>query len=622
MTGATITDSKFHSRNKIKSRLLKRAAESWGYQEWEMDAFDPLVNLLIEACSVEFEKVYTELNSTQNRILERLSHVLIPEVIDTVYPACGIMQTRATESSTWLQPETQFVAKKQFLPTSSDNQKNQPDVFFTPLQPFKVFNATIDMVATDHVLWQIEKGLSKNSVCQRQYIIPKNHHSVWLGIDMSHELHSLNGMTFYFDWVNEPDKAWYLQYLPFSKWWLGKTELKYHQGLPVNKGGVDAHPLADAFNSLKKIENTMKGLFSHHYITLQEDAPSPAIEKIAYPAEFEKIFPAEYLKKIKKPLVWLEIQFPLSLPDAALNNIFCAINAFPVINRKFNRITYKLQPSVNCIPLNTKEHFLAIKEVSNSRNVRLKPVPIASLGELEVETYTLRFQGANRFDERDAIEKIYELLEILRDEYASFASIGQDFLHSVLIKLKQNMSRLEQKLIDNAVVSGSVPYILAKTQQSNDIAYIDYWTSQGTTANKITSGTKVTVYNNADIKETDTFLLTATFGGKEKIGTNQKINVFKRTLLTRGRIVTHDDIKTSCFAELGEKLQDVVISKKVQAGRTPNAGFFRCIEVVLVPNTQHYYDATEWEHVCLLLQQTLSENSTGNIPFLVVVKKV
>ncbi len=184
------------------------------------------------------------------------------------------------------------------------------------------------------------------------------------------------------------------------------------------------------------------------------------------------------------------------------------------------------------------------------------------------------------------------------------------------------MSRLEQKLIDNDVVSGSAPYILAKTQQTNDIAYIDYWTAQGIAANKINSGTKVSVYNSSDIREENTFFITSTFGGKEKISTNQKINVFKKTLLTRGRVVTHDDIKTTCFAELGDKLQAVIIQKKVQAGRTPNAGFFRCIEVLLIPNPQQHYDATEWEHVGSLLQQNLEQDSTANIPFLVKIKTV
>jgi hypothetical protein len=623
MTGVSITDNKAHTRNKIKSRLLKKAADTWGYQEWEMDAFDPLVNLLIEACSVEFEKLYTELNTTQNRILERLSHILIPEVIDTVYPACGIMQTRSAEGIALLYPETQFVVKKQFLPASLDKQRNYPDIFFTPLQTCTVANAAIHLLATDQLLWQVENGLSKNSIGSRQYTIPKSYHSLWIGLEIGDEVKTLNGMSFYFDWFNEPDKAWYLQYLPFAKWLLDKREIKFSPGLHTENETTPARPqLEDAFNPLKKIERTIKGIFDNNYITLHDDTPLGSIQKVYYPAEFEKIFPQEVLKKLKTKSVWLEVQFPLSLPDIAINNVFCAINTFPVINRKLNRLTYKLQPSVNCIPLMSKEDFLAIKEVTNSRNIRLKPVPIASLGELEVETYTLRFQGANRFDQRDALEKIYELLEMLRDEYASFASVGQDFLHSVLIKLKQNMSRLEQKVIDNALVSGAAPYILAKTQQLNDIAYIDYWTCQGIAANKINNGTKVSVYNNADIKEADTFLVTGTFGGKEKISASQKINVFKRTLLTRGRIVTHDDIKTSCFAELGDKLYDVVISKKVVAGKTPNAGFSRCIEVMLVPNTQHHFEASEWEQVCLLLQQTLQQDATGNIPFVVKVKKV
>ena len=42
------------TKERIKSRILKKAADLWGYQEAEIDAFDPLVNLLVEATSVEF----------------------------------------------------------------------------------------------------------------------------------------------------------------------------------------------------------------------------------------------------------------------------------------------------------------------------------------------------------------------------------------------------------------------------------------------------------------------------------------------------------------------------------------------------------------------------------------
>jgi hypothetical protein len=626
MTPGTTQDTKFYTRNKIKSRLLKKAAELWGYQEWEMDAFDPLINLLIEANSVEFEKLYTEINTTQNRILERLSHILIPEVTDTVHPACGIMQSRAQESSAFLHADTQFILKRQFLPGAKNLGKDtDAEIFFTPLQKTKLFNASIEYIATDLGLWHMEKSVSKNLVTSRSYTIPKSYHSLWIGIHLHESIKNIQGLSFFFDWFNEPDKHWYLQYLTISKWLFNKKLLTPRYGLweeveleEVQKKTI----LEDEFNPLKKIEQQIRGLFSSHYITLNENTPVNSADLRPYPEEFETLFSKEGCKELKKPLLWLELQLPLSMPNEALTNLFCAINTYPTINRKLNRASYKLQPTINCIPMPSKEQFLAVKEVANTNGIPLKPVPLSSINELEVETYTLRFQGANRFDQRDAAEKIYELLDMLRDEYASFASVGQDFLHSILLKLKQNMSRLEQKMFDSSLVAGNTPYLLVKSQQVNDIIYIDYWTSQGELANKIPQGTRAIVYNSSDIKEADSFLIGGTFGGKERINNNQKINVFKKNLLARGRVVTQEDIKSTCLAELGDKVLNVEVRKTVKAGRTPNEGFTRCIEVVLHPNPQQELEKTEWHYICQLLQQTLQQNSTGNIPFYVTVSSL
>src|ERR1700733_10747852 len=95
---------KYFTRERIRNRMIRRASEIWGFAESEMDDFDPLVNLLIEACSFEFEKIAGEIGKTQNRMLERLAQLLYPGMI-TVKPAYGIMQVRSSEPSAILYPD-------------------------------------------------------------------------------------------------------------------------------------------------------------------------------------------------------------------------------------------------------------------------------------------------------------------------------------------------------------------------------------------------------------------------------------------------------------------------------------------------------------------------------------
>ena len=50
-------ENEYLSKEAIKSRMFKNAARFWGYADADMDAFDPLVRLMIEACAVESYKI-------------------------------------------------------------------------------------------------------------------------------------------------------------------------------------------------------------------------------------------------------------------------------------------------------------------------------------------------------------------------------------------------------------------------------------------------------------------------------------------------------------------------------------------------------------------------------------
>src|SRR5690606_7018610 len=103
------------NREKVKRRLRKKAAELWGFQEAEMEGFDPVVDLLLGACAVEFEKIANEIFSSETRVLERLAHLLVPEVLTGPKPAHAILHARPVEPLHRLQPTDQFVSEKEMI---------------------------------------------------------------------------------------------------------------------------------------------------------------------------------------------------------------------------------------------------------------------------------------------------------------------------------------------------------------------------------------------------------------------------------------------------------------------------------------------------------------------------
>ena len=49
------------SKEIVASRMFRNAAQHWGYNDTEIDNFDPLIKLLIEACSVEIFTINNEI---------------------------------------------------------------------------------------------------------------------------------------------------------------------------------------------------------------------------------------------------------------------------------------------------------------------------------------------------------------------------------------------------------------------------------------------------------------------------------------------------------------------------------------------------------------------------------
>lgn len=412
-------NQKYFSRERVRNRMLKRAAEFWGFTESEMDDFDPLVTLLIEACAVEFEKISVESGKIQNRMLDRLAQLLYPGMI-AVKPAHGIVQLRSSEPSAILFPDEQFVYKSSGTERKRDNQTNE--LFFSPFRPVHIVDGSLKYLASARELYKVEDGMQKFPVCSSRVKIPDYQHSLWLGIDLNESIVSLRNLSFFFHWINQPQSETWYQYLPYTNWSIQNFPLQYKQDLSIPEETEDAESrLETEFDAMQLIRDQTHDLFRKHYLTITtpETLDQMKVNRSLYPPAFGKLFGEKDLKEFREPLLWIEISFPTHLPEEALDNIFCSLNAVPVLNRKLNSISYKLFQSLNIVPLETEGSFLSVKEITNSQGHPVKLVPFANPEGLKPETYTLRY-GVNRFDERDAFEALVSLTELIREESSFF----------------------------------------------------------------------------------------------------------------------------------------------------------------------------------------------------------
>ncbi|MFD2721307.1 type VI secretion system baseplate subunit TssF [Hymenobacter monticola] len=606
------------SKASIKSRLTRQAAELWGYGEADLDGFDPLVHVLLEACAVEFEKIGQELHSTQDRLVERLATLLNPDVVDAPHPAHAVAQARAREALVQLPNDAQFV----FAPPTVGRQAAGQELFFSPLQGTRLVSGAVRCLATDATVWQVEANGQKRVVAQAASPAPTEHRRLWIGLSLPAEGVKISDLTFYFDWLNEPRRAAYAAFLPGEQWLLGRYELQASQGLPEPPAGVGAPAgsLNGEYDFLQRVEQQVRELYAPAFVQLS--GPASALAAYAprpYPAELADSFQAATeLQGLTQPLTWLEVRFAHALPPEAFEQLVCALNCFPVLNRRLHKVLFRLQPALNLFPLVSEEPFLAIRDVYSLSNVAYRPTTLSDLSEGATDTYTLRTHGVGRFDTRTGREALRELLELLRDESSAFTAAGTDFVGSILRELDQNLARLEERLDRTRAAEQPVPYVLLRPKNVNDSVYLEYWSSNGEAANRLAAGSQLRIHDGHFIDEVR--LLTTTSGGRERPRPEERTHALRRNLLARNRLVTLADIKAACWAELGPQLAAVHVEKAFQTGSTPTAGFVRCIRVMLTPAEPTRLSAPEWQRASQELHTVLSGQSALNMPYEVVVK--
>ncbi|GAB3947580.1 type VI secretion system baseplate subunit TssF [Spirosoma harenae] len=607
------------SRDRVKTRMLRRAAELWGYAETDLDSFDPLVALLIEACAMEFERVSVEIGNTQTRLLDRLAQVLHPEP-DVARPAFAIAQVRPVEPQSTTSPATQLSFKRTAATRTGSN--NASEAFFSPVGNFSIVDGAVRYLATTETLFRVEEATQKMPVAQRQgasAVLP--YQSLWLGLDVDEDVTSLEGVSFFFDWPTESGSLEQLALLSMSSWWLGGQLIQVQAGLAnTDAAGTTGSLLENEFNVMYKVEKQAIAAYERHFVRVGSAPLFKSLngQRQPYPSTFSQWFSERELRTIKESLWWIEVQLPHTVNVQTLAGMVCGINCFPVVNRRLHRITYRLQQNLNIIPLETDRCFLAVREVKTSQNRQLTAIPLGNMSDVEAETYTVQY-GVSRFDDRDARQALTNLQDLLRDESASFAALGEDFLTSVIRELNQALARLEAKVDQQTRKRDAIPYLIIKPKQPGDTVFIEYWTCDGEAANRLPMGSRLTPYSDSSLRKDGSFLMTTTTGGKERPKESEKITQYKRALLTHNRIVTIEDVRAACQAELGQHLQSVRVERAFRVDPLPTNGFQRCLRVSLQPSIRSTYSPDDWQQQAVLLQQHLESQSVSALPYEVII---
>lgn len=593
--------------------MLKTAARLWGYPDAEVEtSFDPIVQLLLEACASELEKISGEVDVSHARLVERLAQIMMPEPVTSSQPAFGILHAISTEPVADIRADHQFYHHTKSGSTSSD-------VFFSPVTNHRLFRGQLQYLVIGNKVFETRDYWFKEQVLQGHYLpdTPPNH--LWIGLAMEEGLQgNYEGMSFFFDLRNIHQQEMFYHYLPLARFYINDTELTvkngYHHSRSVMEEEID-QMMQVAVDTNARYSQHILQRYRRHFLTVTDKQQRAAS---GLPEQLSRIFGPQAEKLIPN-IQWIRIEFPEALHHTLLEDLYCSINCFPVINKKNNEQSLKLNRYLNIIPLQTPDIFFDIKRVYDLEGTDYYVRNFATAGQMQEGELVVRTSGIGRFDTREAKEVIAYLMEVIRDESSLFEEVKNDYVTNRMRELHQLIASLEEQLQPGSN-KGNIPYIMVKPKENAEYIFIDFYSTNGTAANNIRMGSKMLEYGNIHTKPSSITLLTNTQGGKDRLNIDEKINLYRAHLLSHNRVVTPEDMKVLCRIIFGNEMKSATVSRGVAMQPGTSAGYSRTIDIhiaLMQPVTKYPAANLTYLKDELLLQ--LQEKSANTFPYRIFI---
>ncbi|HEY1164480.1 MAG TPA: hypothetical protein VGE90_04915 [Chitinophaga sp.] len=596
-------------KERIKDRMLKTAARLWGYPDVEVEtSFDPIVQLLLEACASELEKISSEVDVSHARLVERLAQIMMPEIVTSSQPAYGILHASSNETASIIHADHQFFY-------NSRASHNSQDLFFSPVTQHKLFRGHIRYMAIGSKLFESRDHWFKEQVLQGTVLADAAPNHMWLGLSMDVMPESFEGLSFFFDLRNIHQQEMFYYYLPQARFFINEQELHLQSGYYHSRGEQEEEldtMMNLAFDTNARYGREVLQRYRRHFLTVSKTAA--AAKGSAAPDILRQTFGKDWAT-VAPNITWIRVEFPETLHHTLLEDLYCNTNCFPVINKQLNEQSLKLNRYLNIIPLHTADIFFDVKRVYDLGGADYHVRNFTTAGEMQEGELVVRSSGIGRFDSREAKEIIAYLIEVIRDESSLFEEVKNDYVAGRMRELHQLIASLEEQLQPSSN-KGNIPYLMVKPKENASYLFVEFYTTNGTAANNIRMGTRLQEYGNIHVQPNSITLVTNTQGGKDRLSIDEKINQYRYHLLSHNRIVTPEDIKALCRFILGSELKTVAVSKGVTLLPGGAAGYSRSIDIrIMLAKPIDKYTNGSLTYLKDELLTQLKQHSANNYPY-------
>ena len=615
------------TKDEIKDRLIRRAAQNWGVDDMEIEfSFDPIVSILFDACAYEFERINDTIKTSRTKVTERLVDLLTPEISVTAKPAHAVMHALPLESNMVINENSQFYHRKR-KPFFSNEGENDFDEFtFCPAGSFKINNCELKYIASPDKILRYGNQRNLPFITKEDFVGTPEANRIYLGIQPGEGVKSIDQLLCYFDLLNFSQKQLLAHHIGIAHWSLNGEKLDIIKGYNEKIGIQD--DLSGFINEsipskIRFYETYVKEFYEDHFCTIDTSLDITNNLK-EFPEHFESILSKKHLEAFEEPLLWIKIEFSTVVSAAMLENLHCHLNCFPVVNKKPHDANMRLQPYFNILPLKTHgDFFLDVNRIKGDTGNTYFTQHDGQRDYERPHAY-LRYGGVSRFDERDGSELLNYTLDLMKEDSVAFSTMGNDKIDDNLKILKKIVSRIEQKIEQNNYTKNKIPYLIVNRnsfeKNRDQIIFADYWTTAGAKANKINPYSKMDSAKGMAFRPGSMSLVTGTLGGRDEPSPSEKIYAYREQILSQGRIVTRQDIVQHCFGIYKDSITKVSVEKGVMVSPQQGVGYTPTTDIHLTKSAEAAYETADWEHLSNELLIGLRVRSANVLPFRVFYK--
>ncbi len=575
-----------YSKESIKNRMFKRAASLWEVRN--IDNLDPLIKLMIEALASEIFRLSGEMNSMEQRILEKVSRALTPGQLLSARPAHAIMHARAIDDYCDLPNSTEFHYKD----ANYLKKHKIKRLAFTPIVPARVFNGDVAYIIDSEGCSAMDSKLGKDLIDRCTDQDPAMNHQLWIGLELAPEVKTLEGVSFYFDLPFIEDKEKYFKLLPFVTWQLAGQDITLQPGMFIPGGSSFNNPTAllEKYSAENQINENTLNLYAHRFLHLTDNI---AVEEEALdflPKEIAHLFEDDIELDADRPLLWLKASFPASFPPEVLKGLTAQINAFPIANKILQRTERKVEELSGMIPLQKgdNEFFLFVENVSDGHGNNYHEQKYKfEHGDTQNNLYVLRRGGCERFNSASAYEYLDRLVDLLRDESMAFANIEKDTLSEYAFNLIKQLNQLQEKVNSSDLNKEATSYIILNDELHGATSFFtEYWLTNALIGNNIKAHELLSFNDLDNIDRKTTLLLTTSRGGRAAPNSSELLTMYQSALTSHGAIYSKRDIKSFCALQVGHLLSDINVKQGYENSMLPKTGTVRTIDIHLQPSQE------------------------------------